>query len=127
MRTRRARERGSITIELVAAVPVVLMAGIIVVQGLVLTSGLSGLQTGAKDAARAWADSCVSGDANLTAVVQRDVPGFVHVLKVQKIDHGTTREVVVTANIAFSVGSLSTPPFEVQRSATMPEVSSNCP
>jgi len=119
-------ERGSIMVELVVAVPLLVLVACIVIQGLVLASGVSAIGVAAKEAARAAASaSCVS--ANPTAVAKRVVPEFVTIKRVDTVNEGSgIYRADVTATLKWKIGSVSAPDIEVKQSARMPRITS-CP
>lgn len=118
----RSRERGSILVELVVAVPLLVIATLVIVQGVVLASGLASVEVAAKDAARAAADSCsvvAPGEA-----ARRAVSRFVHVSDVAVSRAGDTYSAQVSATVRLTVMHMATGEFAVARSAAMPRLSS---
>ncbi len=118
----RRGERGSILVELVVAVPLLVVCTMLIVQGIVLASGLGALEVAAKDAARAAADSCASLSPGQAAA--RAVPDFVHIRDVATSRSGDSYDATVVAGLRLSVIHLGAAEFEVSRSATMPRLTS---
>ncbi|MEA4943973.1 MAG: hypothetical protein VB080_05975 [Propionicimonas sp.] len=119
---RRRDERGSILIETVVAIPALVFATVVIVQGLVFASGLGAVDVAAKDAARAAADSCSA--VSPWDAAQRALPDFAVLRAVETPSSGDDVLARVHAGMRFRVGSLSLAEFEVVRDAEMPRMAS---
>lgn len=115
-------ERGSILLETVVAIPLLVLAAMVIVQGLVLASGLGAVSVAAKDAARAAADSCAT--ISTWQAAHRPLPDFVTLRDVQTSRHGDNLTAQVRVELQFRLGSMSLPGFEVVREAQMPRLES---
>ncbi|MCA0294209.1 MAG: hypothetical protein LCH96_02645 [Actinobacteria bacterium] len=115
-------EKGSVLIEVVVAVPLLVLCTMLIVQGLVLTSGLGSIEVAAKDAARAAADSCSSVTPGTAA--RRAVPEFVTVREVDIERLGDTYQARVVAGLRYGVAHMASGEFEVSRTARMPRLDS---
>ncbi len=118
----RSRQRGSILIETVVAIPLLVLCAMLIVQGVVLASELGSIQVAAKDAARAAADSCSTVTPGQAA--RRSVADGVRVRDVQVSRDGDEYTSTVVVGLPLNVVHLTATEFEVSRSATMPRLSS---
>ncbi|MDR1766982.1 MAG: hypothetical protein LBR32_00855 [Propionibacteriaceae bacterium] len=116
-----ARERGTVTIELVVAVPLLVAACLLLVQGLVVVSGLGAIGVAAKDAARAVASVCSPDDPQ--AAAKRAVPDFVKLEPVKTSTAGSSVTAEVTGVIKWGFGAA---PVETRftQTATLPRLAS---
>lgn len=116
----RHNEKGSVLIEVVVAVPLLVLCTMLIVQGLVLASGLGSIEVAAKDAARAAADSCSHVSPGQAA--GRAVPDFVTIRDVAISRDGDTYEARVVAGLRYDVAHMAAGEFEVSRTARMPRL-----
>lgn len=102
--------------------PLLVLCTMLIVQGIVLVSGLGSLEVAAKDAARAAADSCSTVSPSQAA--NRASASFVHVQGVSVSRAGDTYTAQVSATLKLKVLHMATAEFAASRSATMPRLSS---
>lgn len=118
---RGRRERGSIAVELVATIPILVGVAMVLAQALAMVAGLGSVNRAARDAARA------AGDANSAVSAQRAaedaVPSWVHITAVRITQARDTTSATVEAKLVYGIsGVLSGGGVDVSRSAEMPRI-----
>jgi hypothetical protein len=116
------RERGSVLIEVVVAIPLLVLCTLMIVQGVVVTSGLGSLEVAAKDAARAAADSCSTLSPGTAA--RRVAAATVEVREVRVSRSGDVYAARVEGALRLDVVHLGDVRIEVAREASMPRLDS---
>lgn len=118
MRRRRGDDRGSVAIELVAAVPIMVLVTIVLVQGWLMMSAVESTTRAARDGARAAAQQ-----ADAEAAARAGLPGWVDVDGITTSSGGGCAGVCtrVAVRIPFGVpGFLQVGSVPVVRSADFP-------
>lgn len=122
-RVGRGRERGSIAVELVASIPILVAVAMILAQALALVAGVSSVNRAARDAARAAADANSSVSAQQAA--ERALPSFVEIRSVQVSEGSRSTQATVDVRMKYGInGILTAGGVDVSRSAEMPRIDS---
>lgn len=119
---RTGRQRGSVLIELVVAIPLLVLSAMLIVQGVVVASGLGSLEVAAKDAARAAADSCATISPSDAA--HRAAASTVEIRAVNTSRSGDAFTARVDAALRLDVVHMGNLRIQVEREATMPRLDS---
>ena len=112
----RNSERGSLSVELVTAIPIVVLITLFVVQGFMAVSVVSSTQAAARDGARA----AMTRQTSVDSAVANALPDWV---VIESVSRSCTGEncVAVTSRIPVGIPWITSSELTVTRSASFPK------